>query len=69
MKVEDIIKECPKCGSTDKTVRRKFIDTQSAHAETAYFKCSECGYEFEGAEDHSEDPKSNYVKELNKKIY
>ena len=26
MKFEDLIAKCPKCGSTDKTAHRRFID-------------------------------------------
>ncbi|MDD5959505.1 MAG: TIGR04165 family Cys-rich peptide [Methanobrevibacter wolinii] len=66
MKVEDLIAKCPKCGSTDKTVRRKIIDNHLAHAETAYFRCTNCGYVFEKGEDHSNDPKDKIIKELNK---
>ena len=32
MKFEDLIAKCPKCGSTDKTAHRRFIDNHHSHA-------------------------------------
>ena len=46
MKFEDLIAKCPKCGSTDKTAHRRFIDNHHAHAELKEFKCDNCGYVF-----------------------
>ena len=43
MKFEDLIAKCPKCGSTDKTAHRRFIDNHHAHAELKEFKCDNCG--------------------------
>ena len=47
MKFEDLIAKCPKCGSTDKTAHRRFIDNHHAHAELKEFKCDNCGYSVE----------------------
>ena len=33
MKFEDLIAKCPKCGSTDKTAHRRFIDNQEKSEE------------------------------------
>ncbi|MDR3223362.1 MAG: TIGR04165 family Cys-rich peptide [Methanobrevibacter sp.] len=46
MKVEDLLAKCPKCGNTDKTVKRKFLDEHKAHAELESITCDECGYVF-----------------------
>lgn len=51
MKFEDLIAKCPKCGSTDKTAHRRFIDNHHAHAELKEFKCDNCGYVFETGND------------------
>lgn len=66
MKVEDLVAKCPKCGSTDKTVYRRRIDNHLAYAETAYFKCSNCGHLFETGHDDTNDERNKMIKELNK---
>ena len=35
MKFEDLIAKCPKCGSTDKTAHRRFIDNQNSNVTIA----------------------------------
>ncbi|MDR2966421.1 MAG: TIGR04165 family Cys-rich peptide [Methanobacteriaceae archaeon] len=50
MKLEEILAKCPKCGSQDKTVQRKMLDEQKAHAELKAIVCDECGYIFETGE-------------------
>ena len=63
MKFEDLIAKCPKCGSTDKTAHRRFIDNHHAHAELKEFKCDNCGYVLE-----EETIKKDLIGELNKKL-
>ncbi|BBL60981.1 MAG: TIGR04165 family Cys-rich peptide [Methanobrevibacter arboriphilus] len=54
MKLEQLLAECPKCGSKDKTVERKFLDEHKAHAEMKCIVCDKCGYVFETKEDEKE---------------
>ncbi|MCL2156826.1 MAG: TIGR04165 family Cys-rich peptide [Methanobrevibacter sp.] len=54
MKLEEIIAKCPKCGSQDKTVQRKMIDEQKAHAELKAIVCDNCGHTFETGKDEKE---------------
>lgn len=72
MKFEDLIAKCPKCGSTDKTAHRRFIDNHHAHAELKEFKCDNCGYIFETGKDveksEEEQMKKDLLGELNKKL-
>ena len=72
MKFEDLIAKCPKCGSTDKTAHRRFIDNHHAHAELKEFKCDNCGYVFETGKDveksEEETMKKDLIGELNKKL-
>ena len=72
MKFEDLIAKCPKCGSTDKTAHRRFIDNHHAHAELKEFKCDNCGYVFETGNDkeksEEETIKKDLIGELNKKL-
>ena len=72
MKFEDLIAKCPKCGSTDKTAHRRFIDNHHAHAELKEFKCDNCGYVFETGNDleksEEEEFKKDLIGELNKKL-
>jgi Cys-rich peptide (TIGR04165 family) len=72
MKFEDLIAKCPKCGSTDKTAHRRFIDNHHAHAELKEFKCDNCGYIFETGKDversEEEKIKKELIGELNKKL-
>ena len=56
MKFEDLIAKCPKCGSTDKTAHRRFIDNHHAHA----------GNDKEKSEE--ETIKKDLIGELNKKL-
>ena len=51
MKLEQLLAECPKCGSKDKTVERKMLDEHKAHAEMKCISCDKCGYVFETKED------------------
>jgi len=51
MKLEDLLKECPKCGCKDKTVNRDIEPVHKAHASTKDITCSECGYVFETGKD------------------
>ncbi|MDR2873232.1 MAG: TIGR04165 family Cys-rich peptide [Methanobrevibacter sp.] len=50
MKLEQLLAKCPKCGSTDKTAKRKFLDEYKAHAKLDYIVCDGCGYIFEESE-------------------
>ena len=72
MKFEDLIAKCPKCGSTDKTAHRRFIDNHHAHAELKEFKCDNCGYVFETGNDNEKSEeeaiKKDLITELNKKL-
>ena len=72
MKFEDLIAKCAKCGSTDKTAHRRFIDNHRAHAELKEFKCDNCGYVFETGRDKEksdeEEFKKELITELNKKL-
>jgi len=54
MKMEEILAKCPKCGSKDKTVQRKFLDEHKAHAEMKAVTCDGCGYIFEKPEEKKE---------------
>jgi len=47
MKLEQLLKKCPKCGSQDKTVQRKILDEHFAHAETKAVVCDKCRHIFE----------------------
>ncbi|MGL6298845.1 MAG: TIGR04165 family Cys-rich peptide [Methanobacteriaceae archaeon] len=47
MKFELLMKECPKCGSKDKTVQRQMTDSHKAHAKLKAIVCENCGYVFE----------------------
>ena len=51
MKLEELLKKCPQCGSQDKTVQRKMLDEHLAHAKTKAIVCEKCGYEFESGEE------------------
>lgn len=66
MKLEEILAPCPKCGSTDKTAKRRIIDVNHGHAELDTVKCDNCGYVFLVNEPDDEDLKKNIIKELNK---
>jgi len=57
MKLEEILAKCPKCGSQDKTVQRKILDEQKAHAELKAIVCDECGYIFETGADEPKTTK------------
>ena len=61
MKFEDLIAKCPKCGSTDKTAHRRFIDNHHAHAYVF-----ETGNDKEKSEE--ETIKKDLIGELNKKL-
>lgn len=47
MKLEDFMAECPKCGSTDKTVQRRMLDALKSRAKLKAIVCENCGYVFE----------------------
>jgi Cys-rich peptide (TIGR04165 family) len=47
MKLEQLLAKCPKCGSTDKTAKRRFLDEHKAHAELDSIVCDNCGHIFE----------------------
>jgi Cys-rich peptide (TIGR04165 family) len=55
MKLEQILAKCPKCGSQDKTVQRKILDEQRAHAKMKAIVCDKCGYIFEENKEKEED--------------
>lgn len=57
MKLEELLAKCPKCGSQDKTVQRKMLDEQKAHAETKAVVCDKCGHIFEKPEKEKEEEK------------
>ncbi|MCC7553119.1 MAG: TIGR04165 family Cys-rich peptide [Methanobacteriaceae archaeon] len=65
MKLEDLLKECPECGSKDKTAHRQIIDNHNAHARLDTFKCNNCSYIFE-KKDPEKDEKTEILKKLNK---
>ncbi|WP_409199483.1 TIGR04165 family Cys-rich peptide [Methanobrevibacter sp. DSM 116169] len=65
MKLEDLLKKCPECGSQDKKAVRKIVDNHNAHAVLDAFKCDNCGFIFEKHEPQ-EDEKSEIIKKLNK---
>lgn len=46
MNIGKLNEKCPKCGSTDKTIKRKFDKEFQAHATTGSVICSKCGYVF-----------------------
>ncbi|MBZ9571014.1 TIGR04165 family Cys-rich peptide [Methanobrevibacter sp. TMH8] len=66
MKLEQLLAKCPKCGSQDKTVQRKMLDDQKAHAEMKAVVCDECGYIFETKEDQEEKYKEKEKEEIKK---
>lgn len=47
MKLEELIAECPKCGSKDKTAKRHIYGEQRSHAKLDKIICDNCGYVFE----------------------
>lgn len=67
MKLEEILAECPKCGSKDKTAHRRMIDNHHAHAELDTVKCDNCGYVFE-TKSKENNEKNQIINELNKKF-
>lgn len=46
MNIGKLNEKCPKCGSEDKTIKRKFNEEFQAHATTKSVLCSQCGYVF-----------------------
>jgi Cys-rich peptide (TIGR04165 family) len=72
MKFEDLMAKCPKCGSTDKTAQRRFLDNHHAHAELKEFRCDNCGHVFETGKtiEHGEGEKmkKEVLNELHKKF-
>ncbi|MDD3454662.1 MAG: TIGR04165 family Cys-rich peptide [Methanobacteriales archaeon] len=50
MKFEDLFKECPRCGSKDKIVKRKIVDEHKAFATLREIVCEKCGYVFQKGE-------------------
>lgn len=46
MKIEDLLKPCPECGSKDKTQHRDFEREFNAYGANGELKCSNCGYIF-----------------------
>lgn len=65
MKLEELLAPCPKCGSKDKTARRRMLDNHRAHAELDTVKCDNCGYIFFVNDDMEEDEKKKLLKQLN----
>lgn len=59
MKLEEMLAKCPKCGSQDKTVQRKMLDEQKAHAELKAIVCDKCGHIFETGDDKKEKDEKN----------
>ncbi|MCF0226985.1 MAG: TIGR04165 family Cys-rich peptide [Methanobrevibacter sp.] len=66
MKLEEILAPCPKCGSKDKTAKRRMLDSYRAHAELDTVTCDECGYIFIVNDKMEDDEKKKIIKELNK---
>lgn len=54
MKLGDLSKKCPKCGSEDKTIKRDIEREYQAHAKTGSVICSKCGYIFKSKEECEE---------------
>ncbi|MDD6285399.1 TIGR04165 family Cys-rich peptide [Candidatus Methanosphaera massiliense] len=46
MKIEELLKPCPECGSRDKTQHRDFDREFLAYGSNAELKCSNCGHIF-----------------------
>ena len=46
MKIEELLKQCPECGSRDKTQHRDFEKEFMAYAHNGELKCSNCGHIF-----------------------
>ncbi|WP_455644982.1 TIGR04165 family Cys-rich peptide [Methanosphaera sp.] len=46
MKIEELLKPCPECGSKDKTQHRDFDREFLAYGANGELKCSNCGYIF-----------------------
>ncbi len=57
MKLGDLSKKCPKCGSEDKTIKRDIDQEYQAHAKTGEVICSKCGYVFKSKEECEEEEK------------
>lgn len=53
MNIGKLDEKCPKCGSKDKTIKRKFDREFQAHATTKVVVCSKCGYEFVTGEEEN----------------
>jgi Cys-rich peptide (TIGR04165 family) len=54
MKMEDLLKKCPECGSQDKTVQRKIEGEHKAHATMKAIVCDKCGHIFESGKKEEE---------------
>ncbi len=46
MKMEDLLKPCPECGSRDKTQHRDFEREFLAYGQNGELKCTNCGHIF-----------------------
>lgn len=55
MKLEELLKKCPKCGSQDKTAQRKIIDEHKSRATLKAIVCEKCGYVFESEENNKKE--------------
>lgn len=55
MNLGKLNEKCPKCGSMDKTLKRKLDSQHRAFGKTQSFTCSNCGYVFRSPEDEKED--------------
>ena len=46
MKIEELLKPCPECGSRDKTQHRDFEKEFLAYGHNGELKCTNCGHIF-----------------------
>ena len=54
MKLGDLAKKCPKCGSVDKTIKRDIEQEHKARATTGAVICTQCGYVFKSKKKEEE---------------
>ncbi|MDR2830691.1 MAG: TIGR04165 family Cys-rich peptide [Methanobrevibacter sp.] len=47
MRLEQLLEKCPKCGTTDKTAKKKFLDEHKAYTKLKSISCDKCGHVFE----------------------
>jgi Cys-rich peptide (TIGR04165 family) len=54
MNLGKLNEKCPKCGSKDKTLKRRLDAQHRAFGKTQSLACSDCGYVFKSEEDEKE---------------